>query len=97
LRINTGERKMSDKYNGWTNYETWKISLELVNYDHLAEVIEDFAPDNFQGFIDYVEEVTTEHAHEGTAGNSFASAVLDVFLDSVNWQEIAEHAQVAYT
>jgi len=36
---------MSEKYNGWANYETWRVNLELVNdedyHDYLDNATDD--------------------------------------------------------
>lgn len=75
---------MSDnKYNGWTNYATWRINLELIDgYEHnqtdagyLAEELKD-----------YVESIIDETAPDGIT-KDYALA----FISDVNWYEIAEH------
>ena len=78
---------MSDKkYNGWTNYATWRIKLEL--FDGI-----DFVEDDFFGEItsealeDMVENLVFEN-HTGSLGlvEDYARA----FLANVNYHEIAE-------
>ena len=78
---------MSDKkHNGWTNYATWRVNLEIIDgYDWHEE----YAPD-----ADYVRELV-EYAVFGNGPelkkdllkNSFANA----FLSEVNYYEIAEN------
>ena len=68
------------KYNGWTNYATWRVNLELFDgsYDEMhwtAESARDFA-----------EELINDTTSEGI-GRDYALA----FLSDVNWHEIAEH------
>jgi len=73
------------KYNGWTNYETWKVNLEMgisdnehmANWD--AEAIEEWA-------YEYVNEESTGIA------NDLARSV----LREVNWEEISQHLREAY-
>ena len=40
---------MSNKYNGWTNYETWNVNLWLNNdqgtYDFIVELAKQYADD----------------------------------------------------
>ena len=33
---------MSDKYNGWTNYETWRVNLEMVEAEGYYACLEDW-------------------------------------------------------
>lgn len=68
------------KYNGWTNYATWRINLELIDgyeFDEhqTAESLEDF-----------VEEIAFAHIEDGIV-KDYARA----FLLDVNWHELAEH------
>ena len=65
-------------YNGWTNYATWRIHLEV--FDGCNDLSE--GPDFLK---EYVEELL-EAEGEGLA-LSYALA----FISDVNWHEIAEH------
>ena len=71
---------MSDtKYNGWTNYATWRVNLEFFD-DGAGEYYQDA-----QACRDYVESVIEEQS-KGIALD-YAMA----FLSDVNWHEIAKH------
>ena len=83
------------KYNGWTNYETWKVNLELIDHDCLAEMLADYEP-NFDAFVDMVKEYAEEIAYLEVQENSFAESAVHSLLADVNWYEIAEHIQMAY-
>jgi hypothetical protein len=94
---------MSDtKYNGWTNYATWRINLEV--FDGLE--LEDFngqQDDNFDPELICVHtlaEALQERAEEiifldSHIGNKSPSSLLEdyarAFLQDVNWYEIAQH------
>ena len=70
---------MSDTtYNGWTNYATWRVNLEIFdggNWDR-------YTADDLRQFVeDHIESVS-----EGLA-RDYAMA----FLQDVNWEEIASH------
>ena len=66
------------QYNGWTNFETWRVMLEI--FDGLQG--EDMGgPD---GLKDFAEEIICQSAPEGLA-RDYALA----FLSEVNWYEIA--------
>lgn len=72
-------------YNGWTNYETWRVNLEI--FDGWEA---DFGPDIDaydlgQSLRDTAENLICESAPEGLA-QDYAMA----FLDAVNWREIAQ-------
>lgn len=82
-----------EKYNGWTNYATWRVSLEwfdgLSCYDVTGNDLSDFetASDLADTIQNYVESVLTNDADETSTVYSYAMA----FLSDVNWYEIAEH------
>ena len=65
-------------YNGWTNYATWRVNLELFD-----------GSDQFwsaDSAREFVEEIIYESTPEGVA-RDYALA----FISDVNWYEIAEH------
>jgi len=68
-------------YNGWTNYATWRVNLELFDGDN-----ERWSHGSPDGMREFAELLITESTDEGV-GRDYAMA----FLDEVNWQEIAEH------
>lgn len=74
---------MSNTYNGWTNYATWRVNLEFFD-DGAAEFYHDA-----ESCREYVESVIEEQA-EGVALD-YALA----FLSDVNWFEIAKHNKEA--
>ena len=71
----------NEKYNGWTNYATWRVNLEI--FDGLYSDMEGEKA-TAEGCKDYAEEVVSEGA-EG-----LALAYAEAFLGEVNWEEIAE-------
>lgn len=71
-------------YNGWTNYATWRVSLEIFDgYDfedlNPQEITKDFCQD-------WAEEIIFENSNDDILA-SYAYA----FLSDVNWYEIAQH------
>jgi len=82
---------MTDKtYNGWTNYATWRVNLEIFDDADKAELF-DLTLDAWDlGHVlqDYVEG----HIYEagGGEGNIAVDYAL-AFLSDVNWYEIAKH------
>ncbi len=68
-----------EKYNGWTNYATWRVNLEIlsdmefdekVSADYLKDLVEDCV------FIDVKDCLATDYAR--------------AFIAQVNFYEIAE-------
>ena len=77
---------MSDEiHNGWTNYATWRVNLEIIDgYDwYECEHVD----------ADYVKELV-EDAVFGTLignGNGLVEDYANAFLSEVNYHEIAEN------
>jgi len=72
-------------YNGWTNYATWRVNLEMFDGG-------DFASDNDLDAYDLGQRLR-EFAEE-TLSEQGSGMVLDyalAFLADVNWREIAKH------
>jgi hypothetical protein len=69
---------MEKTYNGWTNYATWRVNLELFDGSEEAWTAESAK--------DFAEEIIYSTTSEGVASD-YALA----FLSEVNWYEIAEH------
>ena len=82
----TTQQQERKTYNGWTNYATWRISLEWFDgfnpYEYETDVYT--LSRLLQGYVeDSLEEMTVQ-----------STLVLDYalsFFSDVNWYEIAEH------
>lgn len=91
---------MSDnRYNGWTNYETWNVNLWIDNdqgshefwSERAVELCEDSDWDKDDGSCRLADELK-EHFQENMPEVSGTYAdLLQSALDSVDWREIAEH------
>ena len=66
-------------YNGWTNYATWRVNLEIFDGDV-------FTLRDAESLKEYVQDYIYETTKEGIA-RDYALA----FLSDVNWWEIAKH------
>ena len=73
-------------YNGWTNYETWKVNLEF--FDGMS--FNEFYSDNVEDLAREMESMVEEYIDENTTGGLIYSWALHAVCD-VNWFEIAEH------
>jgi len=65
-------------YNGWTNYATWRINLEVFdggNWDR-------YQADDLRQFVE-------DHICETSSGIARDYAM--TFIQEVNWEEIAAH------
>jgi len=82
---------MTDKtYNGWTNYATWRVNLEIFDDADKAELF-DLTLDAW-GLGHVLHDYVEEHIYEagGGEGNIAVDYAL-AFLSDVNWYEIAKH------
>jgi hypothetical protein len=71
-----------NKYNGWTNYATWRVNLEILgdiqfedktSADNLKEIVEDVVFSQYDGM------------------NSLMYDYASAFISDVNYYEIANH------
>ena len=75
-------------YNGWTNYATWRVNLEVFDGMDTAEVFNllqepyDLGHDLKRYVEDYIDETT-----EPGLARDYALA----FLSDVDWWQITEH------
>lgn len=81
------------KYNGWTNYATWRVNLEIfddldleaLGYDR-EEWMELEPYDRAQALETYVDELFNE-----LGGPDLIRSYADAFLQQVDYYEIAKH------
>ena len=102
----------NQRYNGWTNYATWRVNLELVDdmSEHWQEVIEENFTDD-GGYIkneddclyelsnyieDHVEEVLFAHVEDQTFPYGIIESYARAFMSDVNWYSIAKHQVQSY-
>jgi hypothetical protein len=80
----------SDRYNGWTNYATWRVNLEMFDgmnvYEAFSIIEDDDASELASALKQYADELLTMNGEKGLVVD-YARA----FLQDVNWYEIAEH------
>lgn len=88
---------MSDKtYNGWTNYETWRVNLEVFDGLELSDVT--YRPNHTDVDTYEVSKACEEYAEEVVIGETegLVADYARAFLREVNYYEIAEHMVQAY-
>ena len=74
--------KNDQTYNGWTNYATWRVNLEIFDGMHSDIDGEKVTAESCE---DYAKEVVSEN------GEGLALDYAMAFIASVNWHEIAGH------
>ena len=79
---------MSDKtYNGWPNYETWRVHLEMFDGGDYSEMLDGMERyDAGQCLKEHAENYIEETTSEGLA-RDWALA----FMQAADWYEIADH------
>ena len=78
-------------YNGWTNYATWRVNLEIFDGGPDWFDLDQEAYDLGHDLKAYAEELIEDTTQEGL-GRDYALA----FLSDVNWYEIAKHMRVNF-
>jgi hypothetical protein len=72
------------KYNGWTNYATWRVHLEIlgdiefdehISADYLKEIVEDCVFSNYEIY----------------SGSHLVEDYARSFISNVNYDEIAQY------
>jgi hypothetical protein len=91
------------EYNGWSNYATWRVNLEIVDGTQWTK--EDFVSDEVELTVYELSEHIKNAVGQVVSGygelddNQSARFALDyanAFLDDVNYYEIAEHMAENY-
>jgi hypothetical protein len=80
--------KPFNTYNGWTNYETWRINLEIFDGLNILDFYPDAKPDLYELAV-FLDEYVQDLINEG--GNELAISYASAFISNVNWSEIAVH------
>jgi len=70
--------------NGWTNYATWRVNLEMIDGN------EDLAGYDAEELKDWCAEIIDQQ------GELLARDYAHAFLHNVNWYEIANHLREQY-
>lgn len=79
---------MSD-YNGWTNYATWRVNLEMFDGKSPEDLMGVRRPE-LHDLKEALKEWAVELIHE-SCDAGIAQDYAMAFLWEVNWYEIAEH------
>ena len=74
---------MKEKYNGWTNYATWRINLEIIDGIEIDTII------CAEYIKEYVEDVVFGQ-YELSNGSHLVEDYARAFISEVNFYEIAQ-------
>ena len=86
-------------YNGWTNYATWRVNLEVLDgFDYTESGFEGLSIEDTSDIWDlseylrgYAEECIFSSAHDERGRSSLMEDYARAFLQDVNWYEIARN------
>ena len=82
------------KYNGWTNYATWRVNLEIFDGMDWVDVHSGDLNDTY-GVSNSLKEYVEQHI-EYTTEDGLARSYALAFISDVNWYEIASHLVEVY-
>jgi len=81
------------KYNGWTNYATWRVNLEMfdgMDYSDIP-VLTRYQEASTHEVAEYLKEWAEESISQDATPEGLALDYALAFLSEVNWYEIAQH------
>lgn len=80
---------MSDsKYNGWANYATWRVHLEMFDGMN-CEDVGCYPDDTLSDIMDLCRNFADDFI-DSTTDNETARGWMRAFLSDVDWREIAQ-------
>lgn len=82
-----------NKYNGWTNYATWRVALEIFDPFDMSDYYQTYMLKTYefgQFLKEYADDILSED-QKGLDNECLALSYARAFMDEVNWYEIADH------
>lgn len=79
---------MGEKYQGWTNYWTWRWALEMIDDDALYDLAQEL-PAAYE-LSQAIKEQAEQYVEE-TLGDTWAESWFYAVLSEINFYEIAEN------
>jgi len=76
-------------YNGWTNYATWRVNLELFDGTTASDHIGTGGRDRLASLMEALRDTAETFITESSMGLARDYAL--AFIEDVSWREIAEH------
>lgn len=81
----------STRFNGWANYATWRVKLELL--DDIEYVRDLFSIGHSTNLVRLAEDIKDYVVELLYSENGLAQSYAEAFLWDVDWLEIANHVQ----
>jgi hypothetical protein len=83
---------MEKTYNGWTNYATWRVNLEIFDGFDFTDYMGNVEERNDAHYLgDALKDYAEELLNTDTDKNGLALSYALAFMSDVNWVEIASH------
>lgn len=85
---------MKDKeYNGWTNYETWRIQLEVFDGQELTDFFDPSGMEKDDVDIRDIASLLEDHivSYLEESGKGLVLDLAMSFISNVDFEEIAKH------
>ena len=83
---------MEKTYNGWTNYATWRVNLEI--FDGIEPRDMDWHGMQLSGLANALKDYVDDFFED--VSNVIARDYARAFVSDVNWTEIAKHMMSDY-
>lgn len=98
MQLRKGVKSMDNRYNGWTNYETWVTKLWMDNSEgeyhywreRVAEIAEQTDYDFMEAAYNLSQEIKDAYEEAIPEVSGVWSDLLRSAFEAVNWYEIAE-------
>ena len=88
---------MSNKYNGWTNYETWNFNLWITNEEEDYSQVLEMAFDSLDEYElskkleEWAEDMASDALTSYEYTHGFIKDLVNSSVGEVNFYEVAEH------
>jgi len=80
-----------NRYNGWTNYATWRVNLEIFDEIDSRYLTREVGTADAYTLSKRCQEFATNIVTEDDSLEGLAIDYARAFLSEVNWYEIAQH------
>jgi hypothetical protein len=83
-----------EKHNGWTNYATWRINLEIfdnVDFEYWKDYIENTRGESHAYDLGQHLETYVDEKLVCECDNNLVTDYAQAFVNDVNWRQIAQH------
>ena len=80
------------KYNGWNNYATWRVNLEILDGINVQNHFYAVEKPETSDLADWLKEYCEDAVFSGESNrDSLMGNYAQAFLNDVDWWELAEH------